>query len=133
MVRFLLVDDNENFLDSVERYLYSLRGSNLYCVGKATSGEEAVRLSVKLKPDLVLMDCSMPGMGGLVATRLIKQTAGSPKVVILTIHESDEYRKAASVAGADDFVTKSELTNKMSSLLESMFHENLEPSRTSTH
>ncbi|MGA9407846.1 MAG: response regulator transcription factor [Bacteroidota bacterium] len=129
MVRFLLVDDNENFLDSVERYLASLGSSDLNCVGKATSGEEAVRLSVELKPDLVLMDCAMPGIGGLVATRLIKQETGSPKIVILTIHESDEYRKAASMAGADDFVTKSELTNKMSALLESMFHVTFGPSR----
>ncbi|HTR82094.1 MAG TPA: response regulator transcription factor [Bacteroidota bacterium] len=123
MVRFLLVDDNESFLDSIERYLVSLGNSNLVCIGKATSGEEAVRMSAELKPDLVLMDFAMPGMSGLVAMKLIKQETHSSKVVILTIHESNEYRKAARVAGADDFVTKSEITSKIPRLIESLFHE----------
>jgi len=132
MVRYLLVDDNEGFLSSIERYLVSLRSSHLICIGKATSGEEAVRLSAELKPDLVFMDFAMPGMGGLAATSMIKRVPASPKVVILTIHESNEYRKAATIAGADDFMTKSEITDKMMPLLELMFNQKLEGQRIST-
>jgi two-component system invasion response regulator UvrY len=132
-VRALLVDDKERFLDSIERYLVSVPELNVDCIGKATSGEEAIMLSMELKPDLILMDLTMPGMGGLEATQLIKQEANAPRVVILTIHESDEYRRAAREAGADGFLTKSEFTEKLVSVVQSMFPESLNTSDCPGH
>jgi DNA-binding NarL/FixJ family response regulator len=120
-VRALLVDDKERFLDSIERYLVSVPELNVDCIGKATSGEEAIMLSMELKPDLILMDLTMPGMGGLKATRLMKQETHAPRVVILTIHESEEYRRAAKEAGADGFLTKSEFAEKLVPLVQSLF------------
>lgn len=120
-VRVLLVDDNERFLKSIERYLASLPEMNIVSAGKATSGVEAIRLSGELKPDLIIMDLAMPSMNGLKVTRLIKEAADAPRVIILTIHESDEYRRAAREAGADGFVTKAEFGEKLLPLVQSLF------------
>jgi two-component system response regulator NreC len=120
-VRVLLVDDNERFLVSIGRYLASLRDLDIITAGKAMSGEEAIKLSAQLKPDLILMDLTMPRLNGLAATRVIKQKADAPRVIILTIHDSDEYKKAAREAGADGFVTKSEFAETLVPLVLSLF------------
>ncbi len=120
-VRTLLVDDNERFLYSIERFLASVTELNFDCVGKAMSGEDALKLSASLKPDLILMDLTMPGINGLDAMRLIKQSANTPRVIILTIHQSGEYRWAAKEAGADGFLTKSEFTEKLVPIVQSLF------------
>jgi len=120
-VRVLLVDDNERFLESIERYLASLRDVDIISVGKAMSGEGAIKLCAQLKPDLILMDLAMPRMSGLKATRLIKEAADAPRVIMLTIHEGDEYKKAAREAGADGFVTKSEFAETLVPLVRSLF------------
>lgn len=85
------------------------------------SGEEAVGKSVELQPDLVLMDLAMPGIGGLDATRKIKSGINPPRVIIITIHEGDEYRKSAEEAGADGFISKSELHIKLAKQIRSFF------------
>lgn len=90
-------------------------------------------MSAELKPDLILMDLTMPGMGGLKATRLMKQETLAPRVVILTIHESSEYRNAAREAGADSFLTKSEFTEKLVPVVQSMFPESLNTSDCPSH
>jgi DNA-binding NarL/FixJ family response regulator len=120
-VRVLLVDDNERFLESIERYFISVPEMHIVCAGKAKSGEEGVKLSAELKPDLILMDVTMPRMNGIEAMRLIKQEANAPRVVILTIHESNEYRRAARETGADGYLTKSECTEKLVPLVQSLF------------
>jgi DNA-binding NarL/FixJ family response regulator len=120
-LRVLLVDDNERFIDSVERYLVSVPDLQIDCVGKATSGEDAIKLTPMVKPDLVLMDLTMPGINGLIAMQSIKKAPNPPRVVMLTIHDSDEYRWAAKDAGADGFLSKSELTEKLIPILRSMF------------
>jgi two-component system invasion response regulator UvrY len=128
-VKVLLADDNQRFLESTERFLRSIPDINMVAVGKALSGEEAIRLSSELKPDLILMDLAMPGMSGLEATRLIKQAGEAPRVVILTIHENDEYRRAAEGAGADGFVTKSDFAEKLVPMVRSLFPQSsCEPS-----
>jgi DNA-binding NarL/FixJ family response regulator len=132
-VRALLVDDNERFLDSIERYLNSIPELSIVCAAKATSGEEAIKLCAQLKPDLVLMDLTMPGMGGLKATRLMKQETQAPRVVILTIHEGVEYGNAAHDAGADGFLSKSEFTEKLIPILRSMFPESPSTSDCPVH
>jgi len=90
-------------------------------------------LSAELKPDLILLDLEMAGMGGLEATQLIKQEANAPRVVILTIRECNEYRRAASEAGADGFLTKSEFTEKLVPVVQSMFPESLNTSDCPSH
>ncbi len=120
-IKVLLVDDNNHFIDSIERYLSSIRDPETIIVGKAASGEEAILLVGELNPDLVLMDVTMPGMGGVDATRAIKEGNMFPRVVIVTVHEEEAYRAAAESAGADGFVAKSDLTEKLLPLVRSLF------------
>ncbi len=79
------------------------RAKDIEVVGEAASGDEAVRQTRALRPDVVLMDIRMPGMDGIAATR---QIAGECRVVILTTFETDEHVFAALQAGAAGFLTK---------------------------
>ncbi|MEV7730425.1 response regulator transcription factor [Streptomyces sp. NPDC087917] len=77
-------------------------------VGEAASGEEAVRLAAELRPDVVLMDVRMPGMGGIAATRaIVEQPLGPPpKVIMLTTFDLDVYVYEALRAGAGGYLLK---------------------------
>jgi DNA-binding NarL/FixJ family response regulator len=131
-VRTLLVDDNERFLASIERYLASIPEPHIDCVARAGSGEEAIRLSGSLKPDLILMDVTLPGINGLDALQSIKRAPNAPRIIILTIHEGDEYRWAAREAGADGFLTKSDFSEKLIRLVQSIFPVSSESSDSSS-
>ena len=76
-------------------------------VGEASSGDEGVRKARSLEPDIVIMDLSMPGMGGVRATRRIAEMDIATKVVVLTIHEEEEFLVPAMEAGAAGFLNKS--------------------------
>lgn len=75
-------------------------------VGEARTGREAVALTLKLKPDVVLMDIAMPVLNGLEATRQILATNPAAKIVILSAHSDDEYIERMSAAGAAGFLEK---------------------------
>ncbi len=120
-VRVLLVDDSSAFLDSASRFLSI--DPQVGVVGCAMSGSEALERIDELHPDLVLMDLAMPGMNGLEATERIKAQPGGPLVVILTLHDSPEYRAAADTARADGFVTKSQLAVHLLPLIHRLFGE----------
>lgn len=75
-------------------------------VGEAEDGREAIRAVEQLEPDLVLMDLSMPRMHGMDAIREIKKGTPVTKILVLTVHKSEEYVLAAFQAGADGYVLK---------------------------
>lgn len=75
-------------------------------VGEAPDGETAVREAAELRPDVVVMDVSMPGIGGVEATRRIRATCPEVRVVALTAHEDRGYRQQLIAAGAGGFVLK---------------------------
>jgi two-component system response regulator NreC len=103
-IRLLLVDDHE----IVRAGLRSLLGSqpDLEVVGEAASGEEAVALAAKLQPDVVLMDVTMPGIGGAEATKRIKAVTSDVNVLALTIHEEEAYFYEMLKAGTCGYVPK---------------------------
>jgi two-component system, cell cycle response regulator DivK len=118
--RVLLVEDNELNLDMLSRRL-TRKG---YTVLTALDGESAVRLTQELRPDLVLLDMSLPVLDGLEATRRIKgdpSVQGTP-VLVLTAHALLHDRERAFSAGCDDFDTKPvdlpRLLSKMEALLD---------------
>jgi len=75
-------------------------------VGEAEDGNAAIHCVEKLKPNLVLMDLSMPRMNGMDAIKEIKKRSPETKVLVLTVHKTDEYIMAAFQAGADGYVLK---------------------------
>lgn len=117
----LVVDDNPLFLELVVHFLVSeLRVEVVY---RANSGDAALDLLCDKRPDLVLMDVSMPGMNGLDTTRRIKGRPEAPLVIILTLHDGPEYIAAAKDARADAFVCKSELDTQLIPAIEQLFIE----------
>jgi two-component system response regulator NreC len=75
-------------------------------VGEAEDGQEAIRSVDRLKPDLALMDLSMPRMNGMDAIKEIKKRSPQTKVLVLTVHKTEEYIHAALQAGADGYILK---------------------------
>jgi two-component system, NarL family, response regulator NreC len=103
-IRILLVDDHA-LLRAGLRALLSTE-SDLMIVGEAGSGEDAVKLAAEVRPDIVLMDLSMPGMGGLEATRQIAALDKGIRVLILTVHAEEEYLMPVLEAGGSGYVMK---------------------------
>lgn len=79
---------------------------DLEVVGEASDGEEAARLVQSLRPDIVVMDISMPGMDGVQATLRIKRTCPEVKVLALSVHETRSYIRGILQAGASGYVVK---------------------------
>jgi len=103
-IRVAVVDDHRIVLDGLVVLLDSMDG--LTVVGEATSGEQAIELVGRLRPDVVLMDIEMPGIGGVEATRQITATHPSVAVVMLTMYGEDEFVFAALRAGARGYLLK---------------------------
>ena len=103
-IRILLVDDHAMFRAGVHA-LIELE-EDLEVVGEASTGDEAVEETRRLHPDVVVMDISMPGSGGLEATRRIAALGLESKVLVLTVHAEEEYLVPVVQAGASGYLTK---------------------------
>jgi DNA-binding NarL/FixJ family response regulator len=103
-ISLLLADDHAVVRAGTRQLLE--RQPDMRVVGEASNGEEAVRLAVQLKPDVVVMDVRMPGMSGVEATRRIKQEVPQAAVLVLTAHDDDEYVFALLQAGANGYLLK---------------------------
>lgn len=122
-LRVLLVDDNQAFLDLVARELAA--DARVRIVGAAQSAEDALAQVRRAQPDLVLLDIALPGMNGLEATRQIKVWPGAPRVVLVTIHDTPDYRAAGMAAGADGFIAKEEFDTQIAPMIEALFGDSL--------
>ena len=105
MIRTLLVDDQKTFREFLKVSLEST--PDIKVVGTASDGETAIEQVEIFQPDLVLMDAEMPDMDGITATRIICKRFPKVKVVIFSMHESDEYVINAIQAGAMGYLSKS--------------------------
>ncbi|MCS7259622.1 MAG: response regulator transcription factor [Anaerolineae bacterium] len=103
-ISVLLADDHAVVRAGTRQLLE--RQPDMRVVGEASNGEEAVRLAVQLRPDVVIMDVRMPGMSGVEATRRIKQEVPHVAVLVLTAHDDDEYIFALLQAGANGYLLK---------------------------
>jgi DNA-binding NarL/FixJ family response regulator len=103
-LRVLLADDHAVVRAGLKALLQAEPGLDL--VGEAGEGETAVCEAVRLRPDVVVMDVSMPGLNGTEATQRLKQQAPEIRVVALTAHEDTSYAKQLLEVGASGFVLK---------------------------
>ncbi|HEY3252124.1 MAG TPA: response regulator transcription factor [Ignavibacteria bacterium] len=102
--KILIVDDHEVVRDGLRNILLSL--DNISIAGEAGNGEDAIKMYNTVKPDLVIMDISMPGMNGIEATRIIKEKDPEAKILILTMHDNQEYLNQIIRSGAKGFILK---------------------------
>jgi two-component system response regulator NreC len=116
--RILLVDDHA----VVRRGLKGFLEAKWDICGEAEDGKEAIEKAISLKPDLILMDVSMPNMNGIEAARQIRQLAPEIKIVIFTMHDSRRIAQQAQEAGADAWLVKTcgfdQLTKTLDGLLD---------------
>jgi DNA-binding NarL/FixJ family response regulator len=104
-ISVLLVDDHSLVRLGFRRILEDAPDLNV--VGEATDGEEAVRLAQELRPRVIVMDCALPGVSGLVATRRILEKLPDTAVLMLSMHSEDTLVKQALQAGARGYILKS--------------------------
>ena len=100
----LIVDDQEETRKNVARLLQF--ENDITVVGTARTGAEAIKQTIALDPDVVLMDINMPDMDGIEATELIQEQAPVSQIVILSVQGDTNYMRRAMLAGARDFITK---------------------------
>lgn len=103
-IRLLIVDDHELVRIGLKRLLADVKNINV--VGEAKSGEEAIRCYREHKPDVVLMDVKMPGIGGLEATRRIARSDKDVKVIAVTVYGDEPFPSRLLQAGALGYITK---------------------------
>jgi len=103
-VRLLIADDHAVVREGLRLILTAQRDFEV--VGEAATGREAVELAQRLKPDVVLMDISMPELSGLDATLALATDDGPPRIIVLSMHASSEYVFEAFRAGARGYLVK---------------------------
>jgi two-component system, NarL family, response regulator LiaR len=103
-IKILLADDHVMLRQGTAELLR--RESDLDIIGEASDGEEAVRLAIKLKPDIVIMDVRMPVLSGVEATRIIRETLPDVQVLVLTAHDDEQYIFSLLQAGASGYLLK---------------------------
>ncbi|MHB9145142.1 MAG: response regulator [Symbiobacteriia bacterium] len=104
MIRVLIADDHAIVRQGLRSVLAF--EPDLEVIGEACNGEEALRLSQQLQPDVVILDLNMPVVNGLEAARLIRQTPPVPGIVVLTIHDDREYVLEAMRSGVTGYCLK---------------------------
>jgi DNA-binding NarL/FixJ family response regulator len=102
--RIVLVEDHTILREGLRSLLHEHH--NLEVTGEAADGRSGIRLILSQRPDLVLMDLSMPKMNGFEAIREIKKTEPGIKIIALTVHNTEEYILMTLQAGADGYVLK---------------------------
>src|SRR5215470_14943770 len=104
MITVLLVDDHTLIRDGLRRLLQD--NADIQVVGEASDGHEALRLLRQLRPDVVVMDLSMPGLDGIEATKRALSEGVTTRILILTMHANEEYAVRVLQSGARGFIGK---------------------------
>ena len=104
MIRILIADDHELFRAGIIRLLEMVE--DIEVVGQAGTGREAVALCRELNPDVLLLDMSLPDTDGLEVTRQVVASTPETKVLMLTMHDNEEYAMRLMQAGAKGFLVK---------------------------
>ena len=118
-IRVLLADDHNVLREGMKLLLNSQE--DMQVIGEAANGEQAMMLSMQLKPDLVLMDIAMPEMNGLDATRALKAQQPAIHILVLTMHEGEEYFFRILEAGASGYVLKGASSEEVLGAIRAVF------------
>jgi len=111
MSRVLVVDDHAVIRRGVQGILRAYPEWEL--CGEAENGQEAIQLAETLKPEIIIMDVSMPVLNGLEATRIIHELLPNTRILLLTLHSSTELVRTAFRAGARGYVLKSDAEHEL--------------------
>ena len=117
-ISVLLVDDHGLVRRGFRRMLED--EEDIRVVGEASDGEEAVKLARSLKPQVVVMDCALPGISGLQATRKILQLAPETLILMLSMHSEETWVRQAMDAGARGYVLKNAMDLELGSAIRRM-------------
>jgi DNA-binding NarL/FixJ family response regulator len=111
MPRVLIVDDHAFIRRGVQTILHPFPEWE-FC-GEADNGRDAIRMADELKPEVIIMDVSMPGLNGIEATRAIRKAQPAVKIVLLTLHESADLVRNAFRAGARGYLLKTDAEQEL--------------------
>jgi DNA-binding NarL/FixJ family response regulator len=111
MPRVLIVDDHAFIRRGVQTILHPFPEWE-FC-GEAENGKEAIRMADQLKPEVIIMDISMPGLNGIEATRAIRKSQPAVKIVLLTLHDSSELLRIAFRAGARGYLLNTDAEQEL--------------------
>lgn len=118
-VRILIVDDHEVVREGVQNIIHKARPEWEIC-GEAGNGQEAIDAAKRLKPDIILLDITMPRMSGLEAASRISRSGLASKILIFTMHESGQLAGDARRVGARGYVRKSEAARHLVMAIETL-------------
>ena len=118
-IRILLADDHTILRSGIRSLLEDEPG--LSVIGEAEDGRTAVAMACQLKPDVVIMDIAMPLLNGLEATRQIKSQCPGVKVLILSMHDNEEYIRQVLEAGAMGYILKDAAARELISAIQSVY------------
>ena len=104
MIHVIVADDHSVMRESLRCFLDST--ANITVVGEACNGYEALDLTQKLTPDVLLLDMEMPGLTGIEITQRLNAAKSPVCILILSAHDDNEYRKGALMAGAAGYLIK---------------------------
>lgn len=111
MIKILLTDDHALVRTGIKRLLED--SQQVEISGEAESGEACIKMVQELKPDIILMDVNMPGIGGVEACRRVLQRNPKQKIIVLTIHSEQTFPKRLLEIGAKGYLTKECNINEM--------------------
>lgn len=117
-LRILIVDDHDIVREGLRSVLDAMAGCRV--CGEARDGREAIALALELRPDIVIMDLSMPELNGLEATRRLRRELPRTQILILTVHDSEQLVHEVLEAGARGYVLKSDAGHSLTAAIENL-------------
>lgn len=116
--KILIADDNQSFRKRLKSILTDYPDFRI--AGEAEDGFQVLKESRRLKPDLILMDVSMPGLNGLDTLKKLRKNMPHIKIIMLSVYDMDAYRKAAQENGADRYLIKKDMIDHLMPAIKSV-------------
>jgi len=119
-ITVLIADDHTLVREGLRALLVAQEGFEV--IGEASNGREAIELAAQLRPDVIVMDIGMPEVDGLAATRRIAKSNPAIRILVLTVHETEDYFFRVLEAGAHGFLVKSAASTELVAAVRAIHH-----------